>query len=429
MKFIKLDKAVLYLSLVIGLAANAQIRGSADKIRASKAQSFPRTDTFLSRLLGRYPQYFDTLLNNPARRIQVIYTRIDRQKDNQPRFTHYYYNLDPGLYFYPASTVKFPAAVLALQKLNELKIPGLTGHSTMISGAATAAQTPVYNDPTSEDGRPSIAHYIKKILLVSDNDAFNRLYEFLGQEYLNRKLHGMGYDSVQILHRLDLLLPEAENRITNPVRFFNQSGKRIYRQAAAQSRLIYRKRNDRLGLGYMSRNERVEGSFDFSAKNRLPLQDLHTMLQSVLFPQSVPAKKRFRLTAGDYNLLYDYMSLSPRQSGVAAYDSAYPDNYVKFLFYGAADTVQRGIRIFNKAGEAYGFMTDAAYIIDTIAGVEFLLSATILCNSDGVFNDDQYEYETVGLPFMKNLGRVIYEYELRRTRKYKPDFRKFSIRQ
>ena len=415
------------LSLVAGLGSNAQNRGSADKSTTSKVLSFPRTDTFLAGLLHRSPLHFDTLLADPGRRIQIIYTKIDRQKGGQPRFTHYYYNLDPGLYFYPASTVKFPAAVLALQKLNELKLPGLTKHSTMITGSATAAQTPAYNDPTASDGRPTIAHYIKKILLVSDNDAFNRLYEFLGQEYANRKLQGMGYDSAQLLHRLDIFLPESENRWTNPVQFFSEAGKRIYQQPAVQSRLPYQKRNDWLGSGYMSKNGRVEGPFDFSAKNRLPLQDLHMMLQALLFPQSVPAKKRFKLTADDYNLLYEYMSMQPPQSTVPQYDASYHNNYVKFLFYGAQDIMQPGIRIFNKVGEAYGFLTDAAYIIDTINGVEFLLSATIHCNSDGIYNDNEYEYENVGLPFLKNLGRLIYEYELTRVRKYKPDFRKFSI--
>jgi hypothetical protein len=427
MKSITLAIPILLYSLLAGYSSDAQITGSADKRGTSKGHSFPRTDTFLSRLLDRYPLYFDTLLANPARRIQIIYTKIDRQKDNQPRFTHYYYNLDPGLYFYPASTVKFPAAVLALQKLNELKVRGLTKYSTMITGSATAAQSSVYNDPSSADGRPTIAHYIKKILLVSDNDAFNRIYEFLGQEYLNRKLHTMGYDSVQLLHRLDILLPEEENRLTNPVQFFSEAGKRNYQQPAAQSKMKYQKRRDWLGVGYMRKNERVDGPFDFSAKNRLPLQDLHTMLQSVLFPESVPPKKRLKLTPDDYRLIYTYMSLQPQQSTSPQYDSSYPNNYVKFLFYGAQDTAQPGILIFNKVGEAYGFLTDAAYIIDTIKGVEFLLSATIHCNSDGIYNDDAYEYETVGLPFMKNLGQVIYEYELDRPRKYKPDFRKFLI--
>jgi hypothetical protein len=66
--------------------------------------------------------------------------------------------------------------------------------------------------------------------LVSDNDAFNRLYEFLGQEYINNTLHKMGYKEVQIVHRLDISLSEDENRHTNR-KIFDTSGKLIYEKA------------------------------------------------------------------------------------------------------------------------------------------------------------------------------------------------------
>jgi len=46
--------------------------------------------------------------------------------------------------------------------------------------------------------------------------------------------------------------------------------------------------------------------------------------------------------------------------------------------------------------------------------VEFLLSAVIYVNEDEIFNDDKYEYDEIGLPFLANLGRVIYKYELER---------------
>jgi len=55
-----------------------------------------------------------------------------------------------------------------------------------------------------------------------------------------------------------------------------------------------------------------------------------------------------------------------------------------------------------------------------------LLSANIYCNSDEIFNDDHYDYETVGYPFMKNLGRVFYEYELKRKRNRLPYLAKFK---
>ncbi len=85
------------------------------------------------------------------------------------------------------------------------------------------------------------------------------------------------------------------------------------------------------------------------------------------------------------------------------------------------------IRIFNKVGDAYGFLTDAAYIVDFKNNIEFILSATIYTNENQTFNDDNYEYAEIGLPFLKNLGQAIYEIELEREREYKPDLSRFSF--
>lgn len=121
------------------------------------------------------------------------------------------------------------------------------------------------------------------------------------------------------------------------------------------------------------------------------------------------------------------MSMMPSESNYPYYDSAdHWNNYVKFLFYGAEkNDPDPTIRIFNKVGDAYGFLIDAAYFVDFKNKIEFQLSAVIHCNSDEIFNDDKYEYKEVGFPFMKNLGRVIYEYELSRQRKKMPDLSSF----
>ena len=390
---------------------------------------FPKTDGFLDSLISSHPQLFDSIARNPRiRNVQFIYTKIDRGSGNKPTFTHYYYNVDRSAYYYPASTVKLPVALLALQKLNELRISGLDKNTTMITEAEDRSQTGVYNDPTTIDGRPTVAQYVKKIFLVSDNDAFNRLYEFLGQEYINNSLRKMGYDSVQIIHRLQIPLSEEQNRTTNPVVFYSPSGNVIYRQPQQRSRLVYDKRNTKLGDGYLGNDSIVHQPFDFSKKNRLNLIDLHSILTSVMFPRDVSDKQRFKLTTDDYKFVWKYMSMKPAESASPQYDTSYSDAYSKFLLFGGAGKMEQpAVRIFNKEGDAYGFLTDAAYVVDAANGVEFLLSATIYCNSDGIFNDDQYDYEILGLPFLKNLGQVIYQYELTRARKNKPDLSEFVI--
>lgn len=109
-------------------------------------------------------------------------------------------------YFYPAITVKLPAVILALEKINELNINDLNKYTPLQIDSIENWQTPAVFDSTSPNGLPSIAHYIKKIFLVSDNIAYNRLYEFLGQEYSNEKLWGKGLVDCRFVSRLSVFL-------------------------------------------------------------------------------------------------------------------------------------------------------------------------------------------------------------------------------
>jgi hypothetical protein len=395
-------------------------------------QSPVKTDSFLENLLKQYPEYFGKILQNKdSFKVQIIYTQIDRDAHNNPSFKNYYFNVDSTKYFYPASTVKLPVALLALQKINELRLPDLDKKSTLITEKDYSGETAVYNDPTTADGKPSVANYVKKIFLVSDNDAFNRLYEFLGQEYINERLQRMCYPDAQILHRLSVPLSEDENRHTNSISFYNAAGRLLYKQPMQTSQLKFAARNDSLGIGYYSNdNQLINQPMNFSKKNRICLADLHNILRTVLFPNSVPVNQRFNLSNEDYQFVYQYMSQYPPETNYPPYDSAiYWDAFGKLLYWGSEkETLPKNIRIFNKEGDAYGFLTDVSYFVDFDKKVEFMLSATIYCNSDGILNDDKYDYETVGLPFMKQLGRTIYDFELKRKRNFEPNLYGFKIK-
>jgi len=200
----------------------------ADVVTAAVPADTVKSDGFLETLLKSYPEYFDSILKYQKDwNVQIIYTQVDRGRNGIPALKNHYFNVNPAKYFYPASTVKLPVVLLALQKLNELKATGIDLRTTMITETAYSGQTAVYNDPTTPDGKPNIEQYIKKILLVSDNDAYNRLYEFVGQDYINSELHKKGYQDAQILHRLEIFLTEEENRRTNPIKFYDKNNKVI----------------------------------------------------------------------------------------------------------------------------------------------------------------------------------------------------------
>lgn len=388
------------------------------------------TSNWMDSFLANHAAEFDHILKNKKKlNVQIIYTQIDRGKNGQAALKNYYFNLDDSCYFYPASTVKFPVSILALQRLRELDQPNLDRSSTMLTGANFSGQTEVLNDPTTPNGNPSIEHYIKKILMVSDNDAYNRLYEFLGPAYINQQMAAKGYPKTQIIHRLSIPLTEEENRHTNPIQFQLSNGQIFYQQPGQYNNMIYPTRNDSLGKGYMQADQLVPQPMNFSKKNRFPLQDLHQVLVSLIFPYRVTASQRFNITEEDRRFLLKYMSQLPTESTYPPYsaDTAnYYPGYCKFLLVGGGkDAIPPHMRIFNKVGDAYGQLIDAAYIVDFDKKVEFFLSATIYCNEDGILNDDKYDYETIGYPFMKALGKAIYQYELGREKAHLPDLSEF----
>lgn len=389
-------------------------------------------ENILQKLLNENKSQFGDVIDRPEQYdVQVIYTQIDRDENNVPHLTSFEYNLDEKKYYYPASTIKMPIAFLALEKINELNIIGLDKLSTMINGVGHNPQTPAQIDTTSATGLPSLAHYVKKIFLVSDNDANNRLYEFLGQEYINQSLWEKGYQNASIVHRLGISGFDMEaNQHTNPIYFYNEKHELLYQQGEvySQVRKKFELNKTLRGKGYFHDSELVNAPFNFSEKNYISLQDQHDILKAVIFPEITPPHQQFNIAENDYRFLYQVMSERPKESMHPHYDE--PDHYVKFFIFGnrnEEEQIPPNIRIFNKVGWAYGFLTDIAYIVDFEAGVEFFLAATIHVNEDGIYNDDNYEYDSIGLPFLSMLGSVIYEHEKKRPRKHQADLSKFNI--
>jgi hypothetical protein len=392
----------------------------------------PKTDSVLQHILQQNsnPLFQQILTQKDSIRVQIIYTQISRNKNNQPDFKNFYFNVDTNLYFNPASTVKLPLALLALEKLNQMKIKGVNKYTPLQIDSGYERQTRVFHDSSSESNLPSIAHYIKKAFLVSDNDAYNRLYEFVGQQNINRDLHDKGYQSIRITRQF-LGLTAQQNRHTNPFHFMDKSGHLIYTQPAAYNiDSFYFGKTVKVGKGYYnSRDSLVNEPIDFTTVNNLPLEDLQQILQSALFPASVPATKRFNLKDDDYLFLYKYLSQFPSETNYPKYDSAqYYDSYVKFYFRNSQHQLPTGVRVFNKVGWAYGFLTDVSYVVDFKHKVEFMLTSTLYVNSDGILNDDKYEYENIGWPFLYELGQTVYQYELHRNKKYQPNLKKFRLK-
>jgi hypothetical protein len=355
--------------------------------------------------------FFQPYLDNAVKyEIQIIYTQIERDKLNAPHFTQYDYQLDNKKYFNPASLVKWPLILLGMEKINNLNPAfGVTLYNKIGFLENSDCSPRIFIDRLARDKTPRLANYIKEMILVSDNDAYNRMYDFLGQEYINKRLAEVGYDSVRVMLRFDNCSVE-QSRTTPAIRLYNKKGVAVYEQPMATNPTLLAN-----PLGAI-----VKGGKNYSRFNRISLQDINDMILFTFFRKTAPGKMPFNLTEEDYRLLYKYTAMAPNKSEFPAFKKMhrkYPVHLKKYLYYGKNSKVADlpGLEIHNMVGESHGTLADVAYFVNPKTGVEFMLSA-VINTCDGNITPANYHYKDVGQPFLAKLGRMIYKYELQRRK-------------
>jgi len=347
--------------------------------------------------------------------IQILYSSIQRDSLGKPIFKEFSYNLDKNYYYYPASTVKLPVAILAIQKINYLIDKGfeISINTPFIIIDLKKELMIFEKDSKNQNEVFSIANCIKKIFLYSDNDCYNYLFDFLGRDEINYQLEKKGLNNTRIYHKF---LNNSDN-VNSSEFLFISNGDTIYKQNSIKSNLNRSNINLKSvlkGKKFLLKGKLVNSSFDFSFKNQMSIRDLNNILKRIIFPENFKKEERFDLLESDYNFLKYWMSrtsIEDNKSTIVNRDK-YWDSYSKFFIYGdKKGEMNDNIRISNKVGMAYGTLTDVAYVRDKINNIEFMLTATILVNDNQTFNDDIYEYESKGIPFLSALGRQVLKLE------------------
>ena len=382
-------------------------------VSLSIAISCNNSSTILDKVLNKNIYELQKVLKNKEKHdLQILLNEIKRDDSGKAVFKEDAFQLDEGRYFYPASTAKLPIAILSLQKINELRSNGL-----QISGDTPFFITDkngeilVKRDSTHSLGILTINHLIKKIFLVSDDNAYNYLFDFLGTDYINKELTQRGLSKTRLYQKF---LFGADNINTWGYTFLNENQKIIYHQPSISALVDLKPNNLKgilKGIGHIKSDSLLLKPMNFERKNRISIRDLEGILKRIIFPEAFSEKELFNLTKTDYKFLRYWMSRTTLESNYPDYkDDKHWDSYCKFFIYGD----QKGamipeIRIFNKVGQAYGTLTDVAYIKDEKNKIEFFLTATILVNENMIYNDDIYEYDEIGIPFLAALGRSVHK--------------------
>ncbi len=348
------------------------------------------------------------VLSNPTKyKLKILLTPIIK---GEPTLTYEYGNLNE--YYYPASFVKLPTAIAACNYLDAIGEERITD-STFICirkrdiACGFTATNAVYDSLLYDD---SFANIITRMLTVSDNTAYNMLYELMGQDFLNAQLQKMRLQKSFINKKLGAcdttqLRNTGPVSLYNNVRYINANTDSIITTFAVQSKYKYHKNENAIvGRGYIANGKLIKRGLDFSYANYIAIDELHQLMQDLFAQQTNVVNKKH------IALLKNSLLHTPYQSGLLAYTDSnkYVSTYNKYFFHDTEKAqLPIGYSVYNKVAMAYGFLGDCAYIENKQKGLRYYLTASIYCNNNEILNDGKYEYATVGFPFLTELRKAI----------------------
>ena len=188
-------------------------------------------------------------------------------------------------YFYPASAIKLPCAILTMEKLNKLDIPN--EHYFRIGDEFFCGNMSHVNN--SNKYKSSYFDMIKVMLTVSDNAAYNSVYEFLTPRYITNQLTERNLKSINIYKRF-AGCNVTENLKTNSIDFFNKEDNFLHRQEASVMGLTemaekYKYTSAKLiGENHELNSTVLSKPYDFNYNIEASLFDLHHSLIRLVYP-------------------------------------------------------------------------------------------------------------------------------------------------
>lgn len=378
---------------------------------AAAAEAGP--DAVLERALrAQDARLADAMARAAELRLQVLVTEVKPEGEAWPVYA---YRADAE-YFYPASAIKPLLAAAALRVLNARSKDTIEPSTRIIR---CAKNRPKCEPPKADEEEPDekapppppgveekkkhkklfLKDEIANLLSYSDNDSYDRLYDIVGHRELNEEMVAMGLPAVRFQHRMSGLASTQKEtlsvRLVPPRRpsFLIKARKSDLELAPTPASGLA------VGASHVTEGGRLaQGPMDFGTKNYVSLKDLQRFLIALVRPDHAGGLD-LGLGEEQRKLLTIPMTRIPAPTGISDHCPLGP---------GVLEVLpQKRLKYIGKAGRAYGFLLESAYIEDTETHRAIFVAATVLANEDGVMNDDKYDYADVGRPILRAVGAAV----------------------
>lgn len=371
----------------------------------------------LKEYLSSQSSYAKSIIEDTTFRVQIIYTEVV-PKDSiaveliRHRFTS-------GNYFYPASTVKLPVAILTLEKLERLNLS--LDDYVVINNDFDCGNTSYIHQSKSKN--LSFRQLIEEMIAVSDNDYYNILYQFVTPLEMNNRFHEMALNDSHIYKSFSGC--NGPNQAsTNSLVVKNEQGVELYHQdvcfydTSLVNACYHNDMQKRLGEKHEFQNKIVSGPYDFNNNLEVSLNDLNEMMLRLLYPQNFNSSLQWKINSEHQKFLIQACSKYPSELKNVKYKhkESYPDALYKYVYKSLKSTVSGNERVVSKIGLSHGFITEVAHVLNREEQVVFQIAVSIYANKNRTVNDGKYEYEEIARPFIAEVSRVLKKYSMEKSK-------------
>jgi hypothetical protein len=350
-------------------------------------------DSIIKSWTGLDPLVDDVLNNRQTHKLQVQVSTF--QADTLITST-----IGAGSYYYPASLVKFPTVLSALNKMDRMGLSlddKIMLHNLDINGSKS------FISKTKKG--VTFRELIEQTIVVSDNDYYNVLYHFVTPKYLNDYLKFRGFDDVLIYRCFNGCSKEDQLK-TAAYSIFSNSDSLKYNEKeslldwASVLEEFTPSDDKRIGNRFIKEGKVIQGPYDFNENLEFPINSVHDMMISFI---SDSTDETWQIGEDKRFFLIEKLSQSPVDIGIDKYSI----QDFKIIAFGNQELDNSRFVTYSKIGYSYGFITETAYVKDTISKSGFFLTISMYVNKNNTINDGRYQYGTVATPFMGTLTHII----------------------
>jgi len=370
-------------------------------------------DSLLIRILQGKDATLDQVLSNSAKYNFQLILSVFSDNKGKDELVHYSINRDK-YFFSPASLIKFPVAVVALEKLTALQARyGITIEDSL---ELITCSCDLSSRSYVRNTRPAtFRQLLREMLILSDNDAYNVMFDFLGKDYFNTRIRQLGYQRINLRRRFYFPCDYGAQERFGGFRFYDPLGKLQYEIPCQTSQGEWRNDSNwphTAGQKHLENGKWVAGPKSFLDGNYVSLWEAHRLLIDVLSADTLPDSPFFAIEDSMRQELIDALGSYPRALQSGRYQGEkYPDHYYKyFLDPKTMVTADNQLKIYNKVGISGGFISDVSYFYDQQSGLRFFLSGAMLAKKDGLMDNGKYDYYDIGIPVFRKIGSLVYAY-------------------